>query len=196
MEIQMGKITWKPGNMIYPLPAVLVTCKDEDGTNNIITVAWTGTVCTNPPMTYISLRPSRYSYGIIEKTKEFVINITTEKLVRAVDFCGVRSGKDYDKFKDMNLTPQNGSVVKAPLIKESPVNIECRVKSIIHLGSHDMFLAEVLAVNVDEDYLDENKRFHLDKANPICYSHGTYYGLAKPLGTFGFSVTKIKKKTM
>lgn len=191
----MGKITWKPGNMIYPLPAVLVTCKDEDGTNNIITVAWTGTVCTNPPMTYISLRPSRYSYGIIEKTKEFVINITTEKLVRAVDFCGVRSGKDYDKFKDMNLTPQNGSVVKAPLIKESPVNIECRVKSIIHLGSHDMFLAEVLAVNVDEDYLDENKRFHLDKANPICYSHGTYYGLAKPLGTFGFSVTKIKKKT-
>lgn len=194
MEKHMGKITWKPGNMIYPLPAVLVTCKDIDGTMNIITVAWTGTVCTNPPMTYISLRPSRFSYGIIERTKEFVINLTTEKLVRATDYCGVRSGRDVNKFKEMNLTPQSASIVDAPLIKESPVNIECRVHSITPLGSHHMFLAEVLAVNVEDEYLDENKKFHLDQSKPICYSHGTYYGLTNPLGTFGFSVTKKKKK--
>ncbi|MBZ4669599.1 MAG: hypothetical protein PWP07_2539 [Epulopiscium sp.] len=195
MEKHMGKMTWKPGNMIYPLPAVLVTCKDTDGSMNIITVAWTGTVCTNPPMTYISLRPSRYSYGMIERTKEFVINLTTEKLVRATDFCGVRSGRDVDKFKAMNLTPQNGSIVGAPLIKECPVNIECKVQSITPLGSHHMFLAEVVAVNVDDHYLDDNKKFHLDQAKPICYSHGTYYGLARPLGTFGFSVAKKKKKS-
>ncbi|WP_304942898.1 flavin reductase family protein [Vallitalea guaymasensis] len=190
----MSKINWKPGNMIYPLPAVLVTCGNCKDNYNIITIAWTGTICTNPPMTYISVRPSRHSYKIIEETKEFVINLSNEKLVRAVDYCGVKSGRDIDKFKEMNLTIEKAREVEAPLIVESPVNIECKVKDIIKLGSHDMFMAEVVAVNADEKYLDNNNKFHLDKSNPICYSHGTYFGLGKKLGTFGYSVAKKSTK--
>ncbi|MCT4686814.1 flavin reductase family protein [Vallitalea sp.] len=190
----MSKINWKPGNMIYPLPAVLVTCGNCKDNYNIITIAWTGTICTNPPMTYISVRPSRHSYNIIKESKEFVINLSCEKLVRAVDYCGVKSGKNIDKFKEMKLTIEKGREVEAPLIAESPVNIECKVKEIIKLGSHDMFMAEVVAVNADEKYLDNNNKFHLDKSNPICYSHGTYFGLGKKLGTFGYSVAKKSTK--
>lgn len=190
----MAKINWKPGNMIYPLPAVLVSCGSCQDNYNIITIAWTGTICTNPPMTYISVRPSRHSYDIIKDTGEFVINLSCEDLVKAVDYCGVKSGRDIDKFKEMNLTIEKATKVNAPLILESPVNIECKVKDIVKLGSHDMFTAEVVAINVDDKYLDENETFHLDKANPICYSHGGYFGLGKKLGYFGFSVAKKKKK--
>lgn len=190
----MAKINWKPGNMIYPLPAVMVSCGDNKDNYNIITIAWTGTICTNPPMTYISVRPSRHSYDIIKETGEFVINLTKEDLVKAVDYCGVKSGRDIDKFKEMNLTIEKAREVKAPLIKESPVNIECKVKDIVQLGSHDMFTAEVVAINVDDKYLDDNDKFHLDQAGLICYSHGTYYRLGKKLGTFGYSVAKKKSK--
>ncbi len=190
----MSKIQWKPGTMIYPLPAVMVSCGSETSSYNILTVAWTGTVCTAPAMTYISIRKERHSYNIVKDTGEFVINLTTEKLAFATDFCGVRSGRDVDKFTYLGLTPQPGSVVKAPLINESPVNIECRVTQIIELGSHDMFLAEVVAVNVDEQYIDESGKFRLESAKPICYSHGSYYGLTKELGTFGYSVMKPKTK--
>jgi len=186
----MGKIEWKPGNMLYPLPVVMVSVADENGKKNIVTIAWTGTLCTNPPMVYISVRPERYSYDIIKKTGEFVINLTTEDLAYATDYCGVKSGKDVDKFQEMKLTPVTGSVVKAPLISESPVNIECKVTEIKELGSHDMFMAEVVAVHVDENLIDDNEKFHLSKANPIVYSHGEYYGLNDLLGTFGYSVKK------
>lgn len=186
----MAKQEWKPGNMLYPLPAVMVSVADKDGNNNIITVAWTGTVCTNPPMLSISVRPERYSYHMIKETGEFVVNLTTESLAYATDYCGVRSGKDVDKFKEMKLTPEAASQVKAPLIKESPVNIECKVKEVFELGSHHMFLAEVVAVHVDESYLNEKNKFELSKAKPIVYSHGEYYGIGKLLGTFGYSVRK------
>ncbi|WP_207645775.1 flavin reductase family protein [Geosporobacter ferrireducens] len=189
----MAKLTWKPGTMVYPIPAVLVTCGDCEENYNIITIAWTGTVCSDPAMTYISVRPERHSYEIIERTKEFVINLTTEALVKATDYCGVKSGRDVNKFLEMNLTPSPASKVKAPLIQESPVNIECQVEKILKLGSHDMFLAKVLAVNVDDTYMDHKNKFHLDASNPICYSHGQYYGLKKSLGGFGFSVAKKKK---
>ena len=190
----MAKINWKPGNMLYPLPAVLVSCGDNIDNYNIITIAWTGTICTNPPMTYISIRPNRYSYDIIKDTKEFVINLSCEHLVRAVDYCGVKSGRDINKFQEMNLTIEKATKVKAPMIAESPVNIECVVKEIVKLGSHHMFMAEVVAVNADDRYMDENNKFHLTKANPICYSHGTYFSLGKKLGTFGYSVAKKGKK--
>ncbi|WDV47108.1 flavin reductase family protein [Clostridiaceae bacterium M8S5] len=190
----MAKTTWKAGNMIYPLPAVMVSCGNCEENYNIITIAWTGTICTNPPMTYISIRPSRYSYDIIKETGEFVINLTTEALVKSTDYCGVKSGRDFDKFSDMNLSIEKATKVNSPMIGESPVNIECKVTDIIKLGSHDMFMAEVLAVNIDDTYLDENDTFCLDKANPICYSHGNYFGLGKKLGRFGFSVAKKKKK--
>lgn len=190
----MAKLKWKPGNMIYPVPAVMVSCGDQPENYNIITIAWTGTICTNPPMTYISIRPERHSYDLIKKTGEFVINLTTEDLARATDYCGVKSGRDMNKFEVMHLTPEKAREVRAPLIAESPVNIECRVTEIKKLGSHDMFIAEVLAVNVDESYMDEKGKFHLDQASPICYSHGTYFGLGDKLGTFGYSVAKKKKK--
>ncbi len=186
----MAKQEWKPGNMLYPLPAVMVSVADKDGNNNIITVAWTGTVCTNPPMLSISVRPERYSYHMIKETGEFVVNLTTESLAYATDYCGVRSGKDVDKFKEMKLNPEAASQVKAPLIKESPVNIECKVKEVFELGSHHMFLAEVVAVHVDESYLNEKNKFELSKAKPIVYSHGEYYGIGKLLGNFGYSVRK------
>lgn len=190
----MGKISFKPGNMVYPLPAVMVTCRGLDGEDNIITIAWTGTICTNPPMTYISVRPERHSYHMIKEKGEFVINLTTSDLVRATDYCGVRSGKDIDKFKEMHLTKEEAKVVDVPLIAESPVNIECRVKEIQELGSHHMFVAEVVNVNVDDQYMDENGTFHLSKANPLVYSHGRYYDMGKQIGSFGYSVRKKKKK--
>lgn len=192
----MSKILWKPGNFIYPIPAVLVSCGNFDTKENlnVITIAWTGTINTNPPMVYISIRPSRYSYNIIKNTKEFVINLTTESLVKQTDFAGVRSGKDIDKAKHLNLTYTKSFKINAPSIKQSPVNIECAVKDIIDLGSHSMFIAEVVAIGVDEKYLDKNNKFDFEKSNPICYSHGGYYGLTKKLGGFGFSITKTKLK--
>ncbi len=186
----MSKEIWKPGNMLYPLPAVMVSMADKDGRNNIITIAWAGTVCTNPPMVSISVRPERYSYPILKETGEFVINLTTRELVYATDFCGVKSGRDVDKFKELHLTPLAASRVKAPLIGESPVNMECRVNKIIPLGSHDMFLADVVAVHADEKYMDEKHKFHLEKADPIVYSHGSYFSCGEQLGTFGYSVRK------
>ena len=186
----MGKESWKPGNMLYPLPAVMISTIDNEGKDNIFTVSWTGTICSDPAMVSISVRPERYSYHMIKETGEFVINLTTEALARATDYCGVRSGRDVDKFKEMSLTRLQGEKVKAPLIKESPVNIECKVTQVIPLGTHDMFLAEVVAVHVDDYYMDEKNKFHLDKAKPLVYSHGTYFALGKELGTFGYSVKK------
>lgn len=186
----MSKQSWKPGNMLYPLPAVLVSAADAEGKKNLFTVAWTGTICSDPPMVSISVRPERYSYSMIRETGEFVINLTTEKLAFATDFCGVRSGRDVDKWKEMNLTPVMGEKVAAPLVGESPVSLECRVTEIKELGTHHMFLAEVVAVHADEAYIDEKGRFDLSKAKPIVYSHGTYYTMGKALGTFGYSVRK------
>ena len=194
----MAKQTWKPGNMLYPLPAVMVSTADKAGNSNILTIAWTGTVCTNPPMAYISVRPERYSYHMIRESGEFVINLTTKKLARAADYCGVRSGKDVDKWKECHLTRGTASTLKyAPVIEESPLQIECRVKSIQELGSHHMFLAEVTAVQVDESYMDAKGKFDLNRTGLIAYSHGEYLDLGKKLGTFGYSVRKkrIKKKT-
>ena len=187
------KQVWKPGNMLYPVPAVMVTVQDAEGKSNIITIAWTGTVCTNPPMLYISVRPERYSYHMLEETGEFVVNMTTKKLAKAADYCGVRSGRDVDKWKETGLTPEKAQAVNVPLIAESPVNIECRVKDVLKLGSHHMFLAEVLAVDVDESLLDMGGRLALEKAEPVVYSHGEYYGLSELMGTFGWSVRKKKR---
>jgi flavin reductase (DIM6/NTAB) family NADH-FMN oxidoreductase RutF len=180
--------------MLYPLPVVMVSCKREDEKPNIVTVAWAGTICTNPAMVSISVRPERYSYDIIKETKEFVINLTTKDLAKATDYCGVRSGRDVDKFKEMRLTPQASQTVKAPGIEQSPVNIECKLKEIVKLGSHDMFIAEVTAVQVDTAYMDAKGKFELSKSNPIVYSHGEYYELGKLIGTFGYSVKKPKSK--
>lgn len=186
----MEKELWKAGNMLYPLPAVMVSCSRPGEKPNIITVAWTGTICTNPPMVYVSIRPSRFSYDIIRETKEFVINLSTEKLSKAVDYCGVKSGRDVDKFKEMKLTPGSATYVGAPLILESPVNIECKVNQILELGSHHMFLAEVLGVHADSAYINENGKFDLSLSKPIVYSHGEYYGLGEIMGKFGYSVKK------
>ena len=186
----MAKQIWKPGNMIYPLPAVMVSVTDGEGNDNIITVAWTGTVCTNPPMVSISVRKERFSHPMLLETGEFVINLTTEKLVYATDYCGVKSGRDVDKCKELGLHLLPGKEVKVPRLLESPVNIECRVTEVKELGSHDMFLAEVVAVSVDDAYMDEKNSFHLDQAEPIVYSHGTYYAMGKELGRFGYSVRK------
>ena len=189
----MSKEFWKAGNMVYPLPAVLISCGAKGEKQNIFTVAWTGTICTNPAMVYISVRPERYSYHLIEQSKEFVINLTNEKLALATDFCGVRSGRNVDKFKEMNLTPVQGKCCNyAPLIEEAPVNIECKVVDIQKLGSHHMFIANVLGVHVDQHYMNEKGKFELGKADMIVYSHGEYYGLGNLLGTFGYSVRKDK----
>lgn len=192
MVTVMGKQVWKAGNMLYPLPAVLVSVADKAGNSNLFTVAWTGTVCSDPPMVSISVRPERYSYHMIEETGEFVLNLTTEQLSFAVDYCGVKSGRDTDKWKEMNLTRVSGECVNVPLVEESPVNIECRVVRKEELGSHHMFLAEVLAVHVDEQYLDETGRFHFNDAKPLVYSHGSYLSVGRELGTFGYSVKKKK----
>lgn len=189
----MGKISFKPGNMLYPLPVVMVSVADKNGNSNIITVAWAGTVCTNPPMVSISVRPSRYSYNMIKDTGEFVINLTTKDLVYATDYCGVRSGRDVDKWKEMGLTPVASTEVNVPAIAQSPVNIECKVVKQESFGSHDVFTANVVAVHVDEKYMDEKGGFHLSYANPIVYSHGEYYELGKKLGKFGYSVKKKQK---
>ena len=186
----MEKEFWKAGNMLYPLPAVMVSCGRKDEKPNIVTVAWTGTICTNPAMVYISLRPERYSYHIIKETKEFVINLTNKKLTKAVDYCGVRSGRDVDKFKEMNLTPVKGERIVAPYIKEAPVSIECKVTQILELGSHHMFIAKVEGVHVDKEYIDEKGKLDLNKSDLIVYSHGEYYDLNEKLGTFGYSVRK------
>ena len=191
----MEKETWKPGNMIYPLPAVMVSAADKEGNQNIITVAWTGTVCTNPAMLYISVRPERFTYSMIRETGEFVVNLTTKDLAYATDWCGVRSGRDVDKWKEMKLTPGKAKELSyAPLIEESPVNIECKVTEVKELGSHHMFLAEVKAVHVDPSYMNETGKFELNQTGLIAYSHGTYLELGKPLGTFGYSVQKKKSK--
>lgn len=186
----MGRESFKPGNMLYPVPAVMVSVADLQGNANIITVAWTGTVCSDPAMLYISVRPERHSYHMIKETGEFVVNLTTKELARATDYCGVRSGKDVDKWKEMNLTPGKAQKVSAPIIEESPVNIECRVTEVKELGSHHMFLAEVVAVNVDDSYMNENGKFQLNQTGLIAYSHGEYLETGKTLGTFGYSVKK------
>lgn len=190
----MGRREFKPGNMLYPLPAVMVSTAGRGGEQNIFTVCWTGTVCTNPPMLSISVRPSRFSHSLIEETGEFVVNLTTEKLAFATDYCGVVSGRDVDKFRYLKLTPIRGKEVSAPRIAESPVNIECRVRQKLTLGTHDLFLAEVVAVAVDGAYIDEKDSFDLSRANPIVYSHGAYYSLGKRLGRFGYSVSKKTNK--
>ncbi len=190
----MGKQSWKAGTMIYPLPAVLVTCGETAEEYNILTIAWVGTICTNPAMCYISVRPERHSYPIIRRTGEFVINLTNEDLARATDWCGVKSGKDFNKFSAMHLTPLRGEKVNAPIIAESPLSIECKVKDIIPLGSHDMFLAEVVNIQADERYIDaETGVFDLEKARLITYSHGHYYKIGEEIGRFGWTVRKKRR---
>ena len=188
----MSKQEWKPGTILYPIPAVMVSCGTMEN-SNILTVAWTGIVNSDPAMTYIYVRPQRHSYNIIKNSGEFVINITTEDLAFATDWCGVRSGSDYDKFKEMKLTKGKGLHVSCPVIEESPINIECKVKQILPLGTHTMFLAEIVGVQADEKYMEESGRFDFAASNPIAYSHGEYYTLGKKLGKFGFSVQKKKK---
>ncbi len=188
------KLHWKPGTMVYPLPAVMVSCGNSPENYNIITIAWTGTICTDPPMCYISLRPGRHSYDIIKQSGEFVINLTTSDLAKATDWCGVKSGRDYDKFKEMKLTPRQGEIVKAPIIVESPMNIECKVTEIKELGVHHMFLAEVVHIQASEKYMNSGTgKFELSGAQPISYMHGTYYEMGKRIGKFGYSVEKKKK---
>lgn len=193
--IKEMKQDWKPGTMIYPLPALLVSCGNAPDNYNLFTVAWAGTICTNPPMCYISVRPERHSYGLIRQNMEFVINLTTEELAYATDWCGVRSGRDCKKFEEMLLTAGKASVVSAPIVEESPLNIECRVKEIISLGSHDMFIAEVLHIKADDKYFDETSgKWSLENAAPLVYLHGAYYGLGKKIGKFGWSVEKKEEK--
>ena len=189
----MSKITWKAGTFIYPIPAVMVSCGAMEKAN-IITVAWTGILNTNPATVYISVRPTRYSYQIIKEQKEFVINLTNKELVQATDWCGVKTGAKVDKFKEMHLHKEKAKFLSCPMIQESPVSIECRVKEIIPLGSHDMFLAEVLAINADEKYINDKGAFDISKCDLIAYANGNYYTLGKKLGKFGFSVQKSKKK--
>lgn len=186
------KQNWKPGTMIYPIPAVMITCGNDEEEYNIITVSWVGTVCTSPAMCYISLRPERHSYSIIKKNMEFVINLTTKKMAYATDWCGVKSGKDFNKFKEMKLTPGKAKLVNAPIIEESPLCIECKVREIIPLGTHDMFLSEVINVMADEEFLKETGAFDMEKVGLLAYSHGKYYELGKFIGNFGWSVKKKK----
>lgn len=189
----MTKITWKPGNLVAPVPAAMVSCGSLEKPN-IITIAWTGNICSGPPKVFISVRPERYSYGLIRQSGEFVINLTTAALVRAADFCGVKSGRDVDKFAHLGLTPLPARELSCPIIGESPVSIECRVSDVIPLGLHDMFLADVVAVQVDEEYLDENGKLRLDQCHLAAYAHGEYFALGKKVGSFGFSVKKKRKK--
>lgn len=190
----MAKQYWRPGNLVYPVPVVMVSCQKGEERPNIITAAWCGTTCSSPAMLYVSIRPDRYSHHIIKESGEFVVNLVTEELAFATDFCGVRSGRDTDKFKEMKLTPLASKYVSCPGIAESPVNLECRVTQILPLGSHDMFLAEVVGVTADEAYMDENGRFDLNSAGLVAYSHGEYFKLGKKVGKFGYSVQKKKKE--
>ena len=191
-EDNMGRAVWKPGNMLYPVPAVMVSCARKGEKPNIITIAWAGTVCSDPPMVSIAVRKERYSHGIISETGEFVINLVTKDLVPACDTCGVVSGRDHDKFREMHLTPLASQKVSCPGIQESPVALECRVAQTIPLGSHDLFLAEIVGVTVDDSLMDAKGKFHLNSAALAAYSHGEYYALGEKLGTFGFSVRKKK----
>ena len=190
----MGRQNWRASNMLYPVPAVLVGCRDEEGRDNLMTAAWAGTVCSDPVMVSVSIRKERFSHDIIENTGEFTISLTTTGLARATDYCGVRSGRDVDKFKEMKLTRLESAQIRAPGVAESPVVLECRVKQILRLGSHDMFIAEVVNVSVDERFLDEKGRLELEKADLIAYSHGEYFALGKKIGRFGYSVRRRPKK--
>ncbi len=191
----MSKVVWKPGTMIYPVPAVMVSCGNEEDGYNIITIAWTGTICTDPAMCYVSIRPERYSYDIIKKNGNFVINLTTKDLVKVTDWCGVKSGRDFDKFKETGLTPVKASKVSSPLIQECPINIECKVTEIKELGTHHMFLAEVVAVNASKEYLDEETdSLDMHRAGLISYIHGKYCGSTAPVGKFGYSIQKKKER--
>ena len=190
----MGKEFWKPGNMLYPVPAVMVSSQREGEKPNIITLAWAGTVCSDPAMVSISVRPERYSYDIIKETGEFVINLVTRELAFATDYCGVKSGRNVDKFRDMKLTPLASKQIKAPGIAESPVNLECQVQEILPLGSHHMFLARVAGVTVEDSYLNESGKFRLNDTKLVAYSHGEYFVLGEKLGKFGFSVEKRRRK--
>lgn len=186
----MAKIVWRPGNLLAPVPAVLVSCQGKDGPPNVLTIAWTGTVCSEPPMLSISVQPRRHSYGLIKETGEFVVNLPPARLVFATDFCGVTSGRDTDKFAALHLTPAPAQVVRPPLIADCPVNLECRVTQTLPLGSHDLFLAEIVAVDVDEELVTAAGRLNLSKASLLTYVHGEYWSLKKALGKFGFSVRK------
>ena len=188
----MSKVTWKPGTFLYPLPVVMVSCGTMEKAN-IITVAWTVIINTDPAMVYISVRPSRHSYNIIKESGEFVINLTTKDLTYATDWCGVKTGAQVDKFKEMHLTKEKAKFVKCPMIKESPVSVECKVKEIKELGSHHMFVAEVLGINADEKYIDEKGAFDISKCDLITYANGKYFSLGKKIGKFGYSVQKNKK---
>jgi len=189
----MSKLKWKPGTMVYPVPPVMISCGNMEK-SNILTIAWTGIICTDPAMTYISVRKERYSYDIIKQSGEFVINLASSDLARVVDYCGVKSGKNVNKFDECNLTKEAATEINCPMIKECPINIECRVKEVKELGTHDMFMAEILAVNVDDKYLDDTGRFDMEACNLLAYSHGQYYSLGERLGKFGFSVEKKNKK--
>ena len=190
----MARQYWKPGNMLYPLPVAMVSCADGDGKANIITVAWAGTICTNPAMLSISVRPERYSYNMIKESGEFVVNLVTKDLVYAADYCGVKSGRDVDKYNVLKLHKSSSVNVKAPGIEESPVNIECRVREIKELGSHHMFIADVVSVNIDDKYMDKTGKFNLNKSDLAVYSHGEYFVLGEKQGSFGYSITKNNKK--
>lgn len=190
----MGKVVWKSGTFIYPIPAVLVSCGDMEN-SNLITVAWTGILNTNPAKVYISVRPERFSNKILRETKEFAINLTTEQLAFQTDWCGVKSGKDYDKFKEMKLTKQKANFIKCPLVEESPVSIECKIVEVKELGSHDMFIADVLSIDADEKYIDEKGSFDISKCNLISYANGGYYTMGKKIGKFGYSVQKKKNNS-
>jgi len=190
----MAKTDFKPGTMIYPLPAVMVSCGETPDEYNIITIAWTGTICSDPPMCYISVRLGRHSYEILKRTGEYVINLTTEELARATDWCGCRSGRKYNKWEEMHLTPAPARKINAPVIAEAPVNIECVVKQIVPLGTHDMFISEVVHISAEEDYIDEKGAFSLARARPLVYNHGFYYGLGKKIGKFGWSVERKGKR--
>lgn len=189
----MAKQIWKGGNMLNPVPAVMVTCQRSGEKPNIITVAWTGTVCSDPPMLYVSIRPERYSHAIINETREFVVNLVNREMVKVCDWCGVRSGREYDKFREAKLTPCESARVGVPSIEESPLSLECVVADVIKLGSHDMFLAKIVSVSADERYCDETGKFSMDKAGLTTYCHGEYYALGEKLGTFGYSVKKKKR---
>ena len=188
----MSKVQWKGGTFIYPIPAVMVSCGTMEK-SNIITVAWTGILNTNPAMCYISVRPERYSHDIIKENGEFAINLTTRQLAYATDWCGVKSGRDVDKFKEMKLTKEKANIISVPLIKESPVSVECKVKEIVPLGSHDMFVAEIVAIDADEKYIDEKGAFDISKCDLIAYANGGYYPLESKIGKFGYSVQKKSK---
>lgn len=191
MEEKFEKVAWKPGTLLTPVPAVMVSCGNEISGYNIITIAWTGIINSKPPMTYVSIRPERYSHKLIKESGEFVINITTRDLARATDWCGVKSGKDYDKFKEMSLNPAKAQQVSAPLIAESPLNLECKVSEIKEFGSHDMFIAEIVSVNATKAYIDdETGKFHIENSDPIAYMHGHYYNIGKRIGGFGHTVMK------